>query len=132
MTKRHKDFGSAPVAADYEPLSFTYDGQEYQCRPVINGAVLLRFVREADSGEGGRSAGALLGFFKDLLLEEDFKRFETYVEDPDTVIPIETLGEIAAWVVEEYTGRPTQEPTKSPSGRKRTGTRSKVSASSPG
>jgi hypothetical protein len=132
MAKRHKDFGSAPKQDDFEPLSFTYDGQEYECRPMINGTVLLKFVRDADSGEGGKSAGALLNLFGDVLLADDFKRFEEYVNDPDTIVEIEKLGEIAAWVVEEYTARPTQASSNSSNGRTRTGGRSKVGSSSAG
>jgi hypothetical protein len=129
-TKRHKDFGAPVSIEDAEPLYFTYDGEDYYCRPEINGVVLLKFVRDADSGEGGKSAGALLDLFQKILLTDSYERFEKYVNDPDKIISIETLGEVAAWVIEEYTARPTPESSKPSSGRTRTGTRSRGGSSS--
>jgi hypothetical protein len=129
MSKRHKDFGAVATTADYEPLSFTLDGEEYWCKPAINGAVLLRFVREADSDSGGQSAGALLGLFEKVLLPEDNEKFAKVIDDPEKIIDINILGEIAAWVVEQYTQRPTKARSGSSRGRTTRGSGSTDSAS---
>ena len=109
MTKRHKDFGRTKKAEDYEPLSFTLEGQEFNCKPAMNGMSLLKFVREADSDDGGRAADAMVGLFDKVLLKEDAERFKALAEDPDVVIEMETLGEIAAWIIESYTKKDTPE-----------------------
>ena len=129
MTKRHRDFGKTKTMSDYEPLAFSLEGQEFECRPAINGATLLKFVADADSNEGGRSATALLDFFSRALKSEDAERFKALIDDPDTLIQIETIGEIAAWLVEQYTDRPTQEPSNSSSGSGRTGRKSTAASS---
>lgn len=129
MTKRHKDFGKTKTIDDYEPLSFTLEDQEFTCRRAINGASLLKFVADADSQEGGRSAMALLDFFDQALEELDAKRFRRLVDDPDILLEIATIGEIAAWLVEQYTGRPTEEPSESSGGSKKIGRKPTVASS---
>lgn len=109
MATRHKDFGKAKSSEEYEPLSFTLEGQEFFCKPAMNGMTLLKFVREADSDDGGRSAAAMIDLFDKVLKKDDAVRFKELVDDPDVLIEMETLGEIVAWVVEQYTSRPTKE-----------------------
>lgn len=109
MTKnRHKSFGSPNRDTHEEPVTFEIYDEEFECRSQIQGATLLRFVEDADSGDGGRAAGAMLDFFKRVLQPESFERFEVLWEDPDRIVPMETMGEIVSFLVEEYTKRPTQ------------------------
>lgn len=129
MAKRHRDFGSTKSLQEYEPLSFTLEGEEYYCRPALAGATLLKFVKEADSGDGGRSADALLGLFEKILYPDDFDRFQKLWDDPDRIVDITTLGEIASWVVGEYTNRPTQASSNSSDGREITGPGSTANSS---
>lgn len=108
MTERHRDFGGPDIDENAEPVSFSLMGQTFTAKPSINGAVLLQFVREADSGHGGRASEALLGLFEKVLTKESFERFEKMAGDPDIPIRVEKLGEICGWLVEVYTDRPTK------------------------
>lgn len=107
---RTRDFGQSKKLTDFEPLNFTLNDESFNCRPAIQGTVLLQFVAEADSNEGGRSAAALQGFFEKALFEVDYLKFQEMLESEDIIVDLNLLGDIAAWLIEEYTSRPTSEP----------------------
>jgi hypothetical protein len=105
---RHKDFG-APVNQDeLEPVSFDLYGDTFNCYKQIHGVTLLRFVKEATSEDGARATEAMLGIFQRVMPDDEYARFEKLCEDPDTVVPVDTLGEIIGWLVEVYSDRPTK------------------------
>jgi hypothetical protein len=37
---------------------------------------------------------------------ESFTRFNELLESEDKIVPVETIGEITAWLVEQYSDRP--------------------------
>lgn len=111
---RFKDFGSGDVNS--APLSFKLHGEEFQCRPAIQGATLLRMVADADSEDSSKVANIITDFFSKTLMPESYERFEALINDPDRIVTVETLGEITSWMVESYTERPTQEPVGSSNG----------------
>jgi hypothetical protein len=119
---RHKDFGGGTDITDYEPLSFSLVGETFKVTPAIQGHVLLNFVADASGDDGGAAAKALDQFFEKVMETEEFKRFKAHLENPRIIIDMEKLGEIAGWLVEEYTTRPTQPPTSSADGESTTGT----------
>lgn len=121
MTTRHKDFGAPRADVEVEPLSFSLHGEEFDCHPNVQGAMLLRFIKEADSGDGSRASEALLGLFEKVLEPESFVRFNELWNDNNRIVPIETIGEIAGWLIEEYTARPTKRSSSSSRGRTRPG-----------
>jgi len=84
--------------------------QLFTCVSVAPAGVLLDMVAAQDSS-GGRSAQALTDFVNGVLMDADLERFAALVHDKDVAIPIEVLGQIVAWLAEEYAGRPTQPPT---------------------
>lgn len=107
---RSRDFGNTKRMSDFEPLDFALNGENFTCQPAIQGSTLLEFVAEADSQDGGKAASALYGFFKKAIVPEDYVRFEAMLKSEDTIVDLNLLGDIAAWLVEEYTARPTSEP----------------------
>jgi hypothetical protein len=113
MTQRHKSFGNPVVDDDIEAPSFDIYGEDFYGKKHLQGAALLKFVHDADSGDGGRAAGAMLDFFKKVLEPDSFVRFQDLWDDPDRVVPMETLGEIVAHLVQEYTNRPTRQSRES-------------------
>jgi hypothetical protein len=113
---RRRTFKSSRKLADYDPLEFEINDQTFKCKPALQGAVLLEFVAKADSEEGGAAAGAMYDFFGDVMDELEYKRFRNYLKNPDIIIEMETIGEIAAWLVEEYTARPTEPSSSSDDG----------------
>lgn len=118
MTNRFKDFGNGGGDIPTDPLKFKLYGEEFDCRPAIQGKVLLDLVSGTDAtGEDAAGAAKVITKFFDLVLTpESNERFNKLLEDPEKIVTVETLGEITAWLVEEYTGRPTQQPEPSLSG----------------
>lgn len=97
------DASGAPVVA-VEPLGFGLNGEEFEVLPDIPGAVLLEFLEGADTGNG---AGSILKFFKDVMSEEEYARFDKVIKDPKVIVKLEDLTDIVKFLAEEYTARPT-------------------------
>jgi len=121
---RHKDFGAPKTMADFEPVTFTLAGQEFSCHPAVQGAVLLKFIADADSNEGGRAAQAMRWFFTQVMTEEEVARFYQLIDGEEFVIDMQDLAEITSWLVETYSTRPTVPSKPSQGGRKKAGTTS--------
>ena len=113
--KRFKDFGSGSGVAA-EPVSFTLHGEEFHCRPEIQGKTLLTLMANTNAEDPSDIAKAVTSFFDVCLLPESSERFNALLEDPDRIVTVETLGEITGWLVEEYSARPTQGPGSSAPG----------------
>lgn len=108
MTTRFKDFG-APEA-NSEPLSFALFGETFNCIPSLPGKFLLDLVAESSSEDPASSAAVVSKFFNLVLADESRDRFNALAEDPTRIVPVETLSDITAWLVQEYTARPTVQP----------------------
>lgn len=115
MTNRFKDFGSGGEV-NTTPLSFKLHGEEFKCRASIQGKTLLSIIASADDDDGSGVARMINSFFEACLMPESYTEFETLLNDPDRIVTVETLGEITAWLVEEYSARPTQPPEPSQNG----------------
>jgi hypothetical protein len=114
MTTRFKDFGDGGVVVT-EPLSFKLHGEEFHCKPAVQGKVLLDMVQKAGSGDQAAATEVITDFFNSVLAPESKTRFDALLES-DKIVTVETLGEITSWVVEQYTSRPTSGPEQSQSG----------------
>ena len=115
MTSRFKDFGGAK-GTNLSPLSFKLYDEEFRCRPAVQGKTMLDMVSNSNSDDGAAMAKTVEDFFATAILPEDYEKFDALLKDPDKIVTVETLTEIVAWLVEEYTGRPTQQPEPSLSG----------------
>lgn len=113
MANRFKDFGGKYNPEDVDPLSFKLHGEEFECYPNLQGKVLLDIVANSDEDNPSSVAQTMTDFFGRALKPESYERFSALLEDPDRIVTVETLGEITAWLVEEYTARPTEEPVGS-------------------
>lgn len=71
-------------------------------QPSLPGIIALEMSAE------GMSAAAIPAFFEAVVQPEDHQRFNAFVRDPKNGIDIETLVEIATYLIEEYTARPTE------------------------
>lgn len=111
MTKRFKDFGSAEDNFIDEPLSFKLYGEEFHCHPAIQGKVMLEIAKRAGNEENTAEAAALVdSFFEIALLPDSLVRFNKLLQDPKKIVSVEVLSEITAWLMSEYSQRPTKEP----------------------
>lgn len=105
---RHKDFGRPVNTDELEPVTFDLYGETYTCYKQIHGVTLLRFVKDANSEDGAKAPEAMLGIFERVMPPEEYKKFEALCNDPETVVPVDTLGEIIGWLLEIYADRPTK------------------------
>lgn len=103
---RSRSFGSQSVE-DIEPLDFSLHGETFNCRPRLQGAVILDFLSSGQDDSGAGTAAQILGIFPSALYPEDNARFEALIRDPDRIVELETLSEIVAFLIEAYTSRPT-------------------------
>jgi hypothetical protein len=107
---RFKDFGSGSSDSTFEPLSFKIYDQEFQCVPQIQGKLLISLVSSSSSEDPIKAAQTITTFFDYVLVKESKERFNELLESPETIVTVETLSEIVAWLIEEYTARPNQQP----------------------
>jgi len=112
--KRHKSF--APKVDKAEPITFTILDEEFEAYPQLQGAVIIDLLAGlADTGEEGNSAAAatlLTDIFEVALKPESLTRFKALTHDPERIVDLETLSEIVAWLMEEYTDRPTEDSSR--------------------
>jgi hypothetical protein len=106
MTNRFKDFGAGSAVTD-TPVSFKLHGEDFECYPALQGKMLLDLVANSDENDGAAIAKTIDSFFKAVLVEESYARFDILLRDPTRIVSVETLGEITSWLVEEYSSRPT-------------------------
>ena len=132
MTARFRDFGSDSVldTSQYEPVQFKLDGETFNCYSALPGAVLLTFVSDADSNQGGRQAESVFGLFSAVMPPDEYERFQAFIKRPNRVVPVEVLVEISIWLTEVYAARPTPLPSDSASGTGTTPPSSEAPASS--
>lgn len=118
MTK-FKDFG-AGTPVNTEPIEFKLHGETFQCRPAVQGKVMLDLMSGFSGGDDNSAtsdaAEVIETFFSVVLYEESYARFNALVVDPERIVSVETLAEIAGWLTEQYASRPTQPSNTSPSG----------------
>lgn len=104
-TPRHRDFGAGGTE-NAAPLSFKLHGETYNCRPAVQGKVMLHLISNSDESKPAETAQMVFDFFGKVLLPEDYTRFQTLLESEDKIVKMEVLGDIVAWLVEEYSNRP--------------------------
>jgi hypothetical protein len=109
---RFKDFGAGENLSK-EPLKFKLHGEDFECWPNLQGKVLLDLASNTSEDDSAAAAKTMNDFFAAALKPESLARFNSLLEDPERIVTVETLGEITAWLVEEYSSRPTQEPSAS-------------------
>lgn len=120
MTARFRDFGSGENL-NQEPISFKLHGEDFHCLKNLQGNTLLNLVAKAGSGNAEDAAFTVKEIFSKALQPESYERFSKLIDDPEKVVTVETLGQITAWLVEQYSGRPTQGPEQSLSGQSNSG-----------
>lgn len=113
---KFKDFGSGISTGEKEPVKFMLHGEEFNCRTELQGKVLLDLVARSSGEDPADAAKIVDEFFKNVLLDESYKRFDALLTDPDRIVSVDTLGQISAWLVEVYSSRPTQGPEVSSPG----------------
>jgi len=110
---RFKDFGTGNVDPNAEPVSFKLHGEEFHCVKQLQGKVILELISASNSEDVTRNADAVELFLSRVLLKESYDRFVALQENPEKIVSVETLSEITAWLIEEYSNRPSDRPAAS-------------------
>jgi hypothetical protein len=113
-----KRFRSSPVVLDDPPV-FIIDGlslsgepweEEFTSRRAAPGIVLdlvAGSVSVARSGQMMLNQAQASPILRELICDDDLPRFERLIRDRDRNVDFATLWQVAMWLVEELTGRPT-------------------------
>lgn len=107
---RFKDFGSGSSDAPKEALKFKLFDEEFNCKPAIQGKILMNLAATSSEDDASAAARTIDDFFHYVLVEESDVRFQKLILDEDRIVSMDTLSDIIAWLIEEYTKRPNQQP----------------------
>lgn len=114
---RFKDFGSGKDISSLEPISFKLHDEEFFCLPAIQGKFLIDLVASASGDEDNSSSLKMISeFFRHVLTDESYERFNKLLEDKNRIVMVDTLSEIVTWMMVEYTNRPEKQPEGSSPG----------------
>lgn len=101
-------------------IDFDIDGEVFRCHATMGAGIMMNFA-DLTSGDvdnpvsGQKMITAVRDFFRSALIDEDRDRFFELLNAPDRYVDLGTLIEIATWLGQEYTARPTGSPSASTS-----------------
>lgn len=103
---RRKSFTTKPAVAD-DNVEIEINGTVFPCTDIIPGQVMLDFLAQMDMDDPASLAKSLDALFAAALMPEHLEAWKAFTRDPVNRIDIEKLSEIAGWLAEEFSGRPT-------------------------
>jgi hypothetical protein len=106
---RFKDFGAGSSGAKTEPLVFKLYDEEFSCMAEVQGKMLLELISDSTSESPSVQSAVTLKFLRSVLLDESLERLEQLLVSKEKIVTIDTLTEIVAWLIEEYTSRPLEQ-----------------------
>jgi len=123
----HRSFDAARRAyeAQRDPVTFDYGGETFTVvpDPTLGDTFELMDAPEITPETEQQAVRALVKFVRRMLPPEDRARFDqAHYRIPSTEGPV--IIEMAAWIAEQVTTRPTVPPASSSGGRRTTGPRS--------
>jgi hypothetical protein len=127
----HRDFDAArrERQAKRVPVQFTLGGERFTLLPVIpiGSAFDLIDAPEITSSDdmGSTAVRALCSFIAGSLADGQTERWEAVLRSTADPVDPESILEVATYITEVYTGRPTGPSTGSSDGRKPSGQTSK-------
>lgn len=108
---RHRSFSSSEETTEegkpLENVTFDLAGENFTAKPEVQGIVLMDFLEESDGG-GVSSIVAFKTFLKESMEEEEYARLNTHLRTAKENVGIEKIAKVVAYLVEEYTNRPTK------------------------
>ena len=133
----HRDF----ERREREPVSFSFDGQMFRCIEAMPWALLEEILGKVPTDARGQvieeasNVGLTLvlgDFFRQVVVVEGLPGFEEVLRRKQNPLDVATLTAIVQWLVEVYTGRPTERPGSSQLGPSVPETKSRVVSLQPG
>jgi hypothetical protein len=117
-----------------EPITFPVDGHDTTFNPPTSGQISVALIGASDMATSVEAAAATINFFFSLLDDEDVTHYKRRLFDREDPFGPETIGELIEMLMEEWSARPTKQPTDyAPSqrsgGQRSTPTRHRAAAS---
>lgn len=105
-------------------MHFTVDGRELTCYPPNDGQLAMLMATTGRHTTMQRKIAGVIDFFVEVMDDDSAAYLTQRLLDRQDVFGVEEVEEIMAWMVEEWTGRPTQSPSVSTQSRQNGGPRS--------
>lgn len=102
-----RNFDEEYQITEKEGHSFTLAGQVFRTKAIAPVAAF----RDKETG-----LDAAIMFLKRVLVPEDREKFDALMADEDAPISPYQVDQIATWIIEETSGRPTESPDTSGTG----------------
>jgi hypothetical protein len=118
----------SPIGGD--PLVFTVDGDEWTAYPPTGGQLALVMASMAEQADPADSIAGILNFLTSVLDEQSAKDYRRRLMDRDDPFDIEDVERIVEWLMEEWSARPTKQPSDFQQSRRRSGRRLTATPSS--
>ena len=122
---RRKKFSTYTDKGSDDVVILDINDREFKCKSRIPGIVLMRWVSKLDMEDPAAAAGAVEELLRAAIAPDDQDDFFEYVEDPANNVDLQTLSQMAGWLVEQFTGNPTQQSSDSSPGSRWNGPGSK-------
>lgn len=87
-----------------EPITFDVDGEEFEALPAdrLPAGALADYFQHINDGNLFKAHDA---FFKTVLTDDSYTRFNTRLHSTENPITVNVLGDIASWLLgDEYMG----------------------------
>lgn len=107
-----------------EPLDFTVGGDVFRVYPPTTAMFALFMSSQADNREVTDHIAGLVDFLDNMLDPDDRIKFRRCLLDREHPLEFEMMQDIVEWLVEEWSARPTEQQSDSPSPPPSTGPKS--------
>lgn len=128
MTRARAFNFDVPSEDDQSPFPLTINGDDVMCRGVVDGYILLEYTagmsRTATMGERAR---ALDAFLRECMEPTEYEKFRKICSK--NLLDIDPIVDIAQYLTEVYSERPTSSAGSSPTGQTTTGSSSEETSS---
>jgi hypothetical protein len=122
-----KEFTTAAQSVDAQPdevMEFTIDGQECQAFQPSNGQLAVLLASISSTQQWTNQVAGVINFFDAVLDEESSAYVTRRLLDRRDPFGIDDVQAIIEWMVEEWSARPTPQPSGSTPSRPRGGAKS--------
>lgn len=99
-----------------EPITFRFGGRDFTAKATCPSDVMLRFIADGAADSQSAQVDAVDAFMRQVLDAGDVEKWEAAKTDPVAPVSIKDCSDLINWLVEEYSGRPTSEPSPSADG----------------
>jgi hypothetical protein len=123
-----REFGAALRESRGEPITFKFAGTgPWRCVRALPWSFFEDMLALQRAGDDEGIALKIGPFFRTVVVPEQREAFERDVLDQlMTPGAQEVIVEVVSWLIEQYTGRPTERPSASPPTQPSAGERSRV------